>query len=133
MEFIGAFLIYAFWTLSNFFIRVDLSSAINTQIVLNDNISSGSLTFLALVATYPTVATLAAQMVVLINASTIQITASQDTIGVDSYFYLEADTNYEFTTAFGTANLTSTVGIAPASFAIVPTVLGTIIENVNVE
>ena len=113
--------------------RVDLTSAINTQIVLNDNISSGSLTFLALVATYPTVAALAAQMVVLINASTIQITASQDTIGVDSYFYLEADTNYEFTTAFGTTNLTSTVGITPASFAIVPTVLGTIIEDIDVE
>jgi hypothetical protein len=69
-----------------------ITAAANTVIILNDNISSGNLTFGALVATYPTTATLAAQMVATINASTIQITATQDSPG-DSYFYLEADTN----------------------------------------
>lgn len=110
--------------------RANLTVAANTQIVLNDNISSGNLTFLALVATYPTTAELAAQIVAQINASTIQITATQDSPG-DSYFYLEADTNYTFTTV-SFLNLT-TVAITPASFPISPTVLGPIIEDINVE
>jgi hypothetical protein len=113
-------------------IRVTVSTAANTSVILNDTLGSGLVTFSALVAAYPTIPQLAAQLVSLINASTIQITASQDSPGVNNYFYLEADTFYAFATSTFT-NAVIDTAICPAAFPITPGVLGTIIEDVDVE
>ena len=48
--------------------------------------------------TYNTIALMAARMVELVNASgTLEASASQDSSGVDEYFYVESTENYDFT------------------------------------
>ncbi len=70
--------------------KITITAVADTSIILDDG--SGAEGFLALAVGFPTKALLAQQMVVLINASaTLDITASQDAIGVDDYFYIESD------------------------------------------
>jgi hypothetical protein len=72
-------------------------------------------------------------MVTLINASaTLDITASQDTPGTDTYFYAEADIANAGYTIVTYANLTE-LGLVPGMFALAQSVLGTIIEDTDVE
>lgn len=115
-------------------LRVSVTSVVSTTISLNDGISSGTVAFTESdIITYNTTASLAQRIADLINLNAIQITASQDIPGTNTYFYLEADTFNTFTPSLLSANLTMDVGISPASFPITPRVLGTIIEDTDVE
>lgn len=115
-------------------LRVSVTSVVSTTISLNDSISSGTVAFTETdIITYNTTALLAQRLVSLINANAIQITASQDIPGTNTYFYLEADTFNTFTPSLLSANLTMDVGISPASFPITLKVSGPIIEDIDVE
>jgi len=112
--------------------KFTVSSVASTSITLNDG-TGGNETFTeSNTGVYTTVALLAQQMVALINASgTLDLTASQDTPGTDSYFYVEADVAGSPYTIPTTTNL-SALGIRSNSYAITEVVGGTIIENANV-
>ncbi len=113
-------------------IRVNIVAVINTQIQLNDNLGSGNIIFTANATTFPSLSQLAQALVTSINANAIQITASQDTPGSDPYFYLESDSADLGFTSSGGANI-GEVGLVPGMYPITPKVLGTIIEDVDVE
>jgi hypothetical protein len=113
--------------------KYNVTAVASTSITLNDG-SGGNETFTeSNTATYNTTALLAQRMVVLINASaTLDITASQDSAGVDTYFYVEMDTAGLTFTVPAYTNLTETA-ICPAMYALTQSVLGTIIEDTDVE
>ena len=72
-------------------------------------------------------------MVALINASaTLDITASQDTPGTDTYFYIEADTVGVSYTQQSVVNI-ATTAIREGAYAITNITGGTIIEDADVE
>jgi hypothetical protein len=113
-------------------IKFTVGAVINTQLQLNDNIGSGNVIFTANATTYPSLAQLAQQMVTVINANAIQVTASQDSVGVDTYFYVESDAaNLGFTSS-GYVNLTDT-GLVPGMYSLTQSVPGTIIEDTDIE
>jgi hypothetical protein len=113
-------------------IRVNIVAVINTQIQLNDNLGSGNIIFTANATTFPSLSQLAQALVTSINANAIQITASQDIPGTDTYFYLESDSADLGFTSSGGINI-GEIGLVPGMYPIVPKVLGTIIEDVDVE
>lgn len=113
-------------------IRVNIVAVINTQIQLNDNLGSGNIIFTANATTFPSLSQLAQALVTSINANAIQITASQDTPGSDPYFYLESDSADLGFTSSGGVNI-GEIGLVPGMYPITPKVLGTIIEDVDVE
>ena len=113
-------------------IKYTLSAIVNTQLQLNDNIGSGNVIFTANATTYPSLAQLAQQMVTVINANAIQVTASQDSVGVDTYFYVESDAANLGFTGTGAINLTDT-GLVPGMYPLSQSVLGPIIEDTDVE
>jgi hypothetical protein len=89
--------------------KLTVTSVASTSVTLNDN--SGAEVFTESdTGTYSTTALLAQQMAVLINASgTLDITASQDTPGTDTYFYVEMDTGGIPMTVSALTNLTEVV------------------------
>ena len=109
-------------------------AVLNTQITLNDNLGSGNLTFTETnTVTYNTVPLLAQRMASLINASvTLQATATQDTPGTDNYFYVESDNQDLGFTLVSYINL-SEIGLIPGMYPLLPKVLGTIIEDTDIE
>ena len=111
-----------------------VGSVITTSIQLNDNIAGGFETFTVTdLVTYNTTAKIAQQMVALINASaTLDITASQDTPGTDTYFYIEADTVGVSYTQQSVVNI-ATTAIRESAYAITNITGGTIIEDADVE
>lgn len=111
-----------------------VGSVVTTSIQLNDNIAGGFETFTVTdLVTYNTVAKIAQQMVALINASaTLDITASQDTPGTDTYFYIEADTVGVSYTQQSVVNI-ATTAIRESAYAITNITGGTIIEDADVE
>jgi hypothetical protein len=114
-------------------IRFNVTAVASTSINLNDTFFSGNTVFSETnTTTYNTTASLAQRMANLINASTIQITASQDNPGTDTYFYVETD-NFNAGFILVAATNLSLVPLSPGMFGITPRVLGTIIEDVDVE
>lgn len=113
--------------------KITITNTANTTIALND-LSGGDESFSALVASYPTKALLAQQLVTLINASgTLDITASQDTPGTDNYLYVESDVaGVNININNGALVNCSWIIIRGNSFAISNTTGGSIIENSNV-
>jgi hypothetical protein len=111
----------------------DVTAVASTSITLNDG-TGGNETFTeSNTAVYNTTALLAQRMVTLINASaTLDITASQDIPGTDTYFYTEMDTAGLVFTIPATTNLNGT-GLCPAMYTLSQSVLGTIIEDVDIE
>lgn len=116
--------------------KVTINSVASTSVTLNDLLLSGNLTFTESdTATYNTTALLAQRLVFLINANVaLQLTASQDIPGTDNYFYVESDNiNSGFLINIVAYANTSLTGVRPGMFAITPRVLGTIIEDIDVE
>lgn len=114
-------------------VRFTVSAVAATSIILNDGIGGNETFTESNTAVYNTTALLAQRMVTLINASaTLDITASQDTPGTDTYFYAEADIANAGYTIVTYANLTE-LGLVPGMFALAQSVLGTIIEDTDVE
>jgi hypothetical protein len=114
-------------------IKYTVNSVATTTIVLNDG-TGGNETFTETNTTiYNTTALLAQRMVSLINVSgTLDITASQDIPGTDTYFYAESDTANNQYTLVSTTNLT-VFAISPGMFPLTQSVLGTIIEDTDIE
>ncbi len=81
-----------------------------------------------------TKAQLAAALVALINANVpLGVTASQDTPGVDEYFYIEADTAANAASGSTLVNLTETILVTTSSYALTDTVGGLLIQDTDVE
>jgi hypothetical protein len=114
--------------------KFTVSAVANTQITLNDNLGSGNLTFNETnTVTYNTIPLLAQRMASLINGSvTLLATASQDTPGTDNYFYVESDNQDLGFSLVSYINLTE-IGLIPGMYPLVPKVLGTIIEDTDIE
>ena len=113
--------------------KLTINSVATTTIVLNDG-SGGNETFTETnTAVYNTTALLAQRIAALINASgTLDITASQDNPGTDTYFYIEADTaGVPFTMSTYT-NLTAVI-IRVNSYSMTNSTGGMIIEDADVE
>lgn len=112
--------------------KFTVSAVATTSITLNDG-TGGNETFTeSNTAVYNTTALLAQRMVTLINASgTLDLTATQDTPGTDTYFYVEADVAGAPYTIPATTNL-SALSIRENSYLMTEIVGGTIIENANV-
>ena len=110
--------------------RWTVNSVATTGITLDDG--TGAEVFSeADTGTYSTEALLAQQLASLINGSgTLDITASQDTPGVDTYFYTEGDTfdGYISSSIINMAQLS----IRKNSYPLTDLVGGTIIEDTNV-
>jgi hypothetical protein len=114
-------------------VRFTVNAVVGTSITLNDGTGGNEIFTESNTAVYNTTALLAQRMVVLINASaTLDVTASQDTPGIDTYFYVEADIANAGYTIFSYLNLTE-LGLVPGMFALTQSVLGTIIEDTDVE
>jgi hypothetical protein len=113
-------------------VRFTINAVVNTQIQLNDNIGSGNIIFTASAASFPSIPALAQQMATVINASAIQVTATQDTPGVDTYFYVESDAANLGFTPLGYINI-SELGLVPGMYPLSQSVLGPIIEDTDVE
>lgn len=113
-------------------IKYTVNSVINTQLALNDNLGSGTIIFTANAVSYPSISALAQQMVTVINANAIQVTATQDNPGVDTYFYVESDGQNLGFTPSGYINL-SELGLIPGMYPLTQSVLGSIIEDVDIE
>jgi hypothetical protein len=114
-------------------VRFTVNAVAATSITLNDGTGGNEGFTESNTAVYNTTALLAQRMVTLINASaTLDITASQDTPGTDAYFYAEADVANAGYTVVTYANLTE-LGLVPGMFALTQSVLGTIIEDTDVE
>ena len=109
--------------------KLTVSSVASTSITLNDG-TGGNETFTETnIVTYNTLTLLSQRMVVLINASsTLNITATQDTPGTDTYFYLESDVAGTPYTQSSLTNLSST-GIRENSYELTNTTSGLIIED----
>ena len=103
-----------------------------TSITLNDGSGANEVFTESATGTYNTLALMAQRMVTLINASaTLDITATQDTPGTDTYFYVAADTNSTSCTIAASTNLTSLL-LVDNSYLLTDIVGGTIIENSNI-
>jgi hypothetical protein len=114
-------------------VRFTVNAVAGTSITLNDGTGGNEAFTESNTAVYNTTALLAQRMVVLINASaTLDITASQDTPGIDTYFYAEADIANAGYTIVTYSNLTE-LGLVPGMFALTQSILGTIIEDIDVE
>ncbi len=113
--------------------KLTVTAVASTSITLNDG-TGGNETFTeSNTATYNTTALLAQRMAALINASaTLDITASQDTAGTDTYFYIESDIAGTAFTQSTLTNLTST-NIRYNSFALTNSTGGVIIDDIDVE
>jgi hypothetical protein len=104
-----------------------------TSIQLNDGVGGWEVFTVSDTVTYNTQAKIAQQMAVLINASgTLDITASQDTPGTDTYFYVESDVAGTPFTTQTVVNITTAV-IRENSYALTNTTGGVIIEDADVE
>lgn len=105
----------------------------STSIQLNDGVGGWEVFTVSDTVTYNTTAKIAQQMAVLINASgTLDITASQDTPGTDTYFYVESDVAGTPFTQQTIVNLVTTV-VRENSYALTNITGGTIIEDADVE
>jgi hypothetical protein len=103
-----------------------------TRITLNDGSGVNEVFEANETGTYYTVALMAQRVAFLINQSaTLDITAYQDNPGVDTYFYISADTNAASCTIVVSTNLTSLL-LVDNSYALTDLIGGTIIENSNV-
>ena len=114
-------------------IKWNVTSVVSTSITLNDG-SGGNETFTENdIITYNTLTLLSQRMVVLINASaTLNITATQDTPGSDTYFYTEADVaSVNFTHPTYT-NLTYS-WVSENSYELTNITGGIIIQDIDVE
>jgi hypothetical protein len=114
-------------------VKFNVTAVAATSITLNDG-TGGNETFAeSNTGVYNTTALLAQRIATLINASgTLDITASQDIPGTDTYFYAEMDTAGPTFTVVTYSNLTE-IGVSPAMYALTQSVLGTIIEDIDIE
>lgn len=112
--------------------KYTVTAVASTSITLNDGSGGNEVFTESNTAVYNTTALLAQRMAVLINASaTLDITATQDTPGTNTYFYTTADVaGIPFTTPAYT-NLTE-LGIRENSYLMTELIGGTIIENSNI-
>jgi hypothetical protein len=112
--------------------KYTVNAVASTSITLNDGSGGNEVFTETNTAVYNTTALLAQRMAALINASaTLDITATQDTPGTDTYFYTTADVaGIPFTTPALT-NLTE-LGIRENSYLLTELIGGTIIENSNI-
>lgn len=112
--------------------KYTVTAVTSTSITLNDSSGGNEVFTESNTATYNTTALLAQRMVALINASaTLDITATQDIPGTNTYFYTTADVaGVPFTTPAST-NLVE-LGIRENSYTMTEIVGGTIIENSNI-
>ncbi len=76
---------------------------------------------------------MAAALVASINGAIANITASQDTPGVDTYFYVEADTATYQVSALSLINITETIVVTTSSYALTDLVGGLLIQDTDVE
>lgn len=111
-------------------VKCTINAVVSTTINIVD--SSGSESFVeSNIATYNTTALLAQRLVSLINASgTLDVTASQDNAGVDTYFWLTADDYFDFT--YSCSNITFALELAN-SYPFTEICGGIINENINIE
>lgn len=117
--------------------KYQTNAVASTGLYCNDGTGGDELFQVTDLTTYNTQALIAARMVTLINASaTLDMTASQDNPGTDTYFYVETDTpGYNFAPMGNNnsaSNLTNTL-IRIGSYAMTEICGGTIIENSNIE
>jgi len=114
-------------------VKFNVTAVAATSITLNDGTGGNEGFTESNTATYNTTALLAQRLVTLINASgTLDITASQDTPGTDTYFYIEMDTAGPAFTVVSYSNLTE-IGVCPPMYALTQSVLGSIIEDTDIE
>jgi hypothetical protein len=113
--------------------HVVTTAATTTTITLNDGSGGNEVFTETNTATYSTKALMAQRIAALINASgTLDITATQDSAGVDEYFYVEADVAGTPFTEVLLTNLNQ-LFIRANSYAMTLQVGGTIIDDSNVE
>lgn len=113
-------------------IKWNVSAVASISITLNDGSGGNEIFSETDTTTYNTTALLAQRMVALINASaTLDITASQDTAGVNTYFYTEADVASVNFTFPASTNLTYS-WVVENSYALTNVSGGMIIQNSDI-
>jgi hypothetical protein len=113
--------------------KFTVTSVLSTSITLNDGSGGNEVFTEADTGTYSTQALLAQQMAALINASgTLDLTATQDTPGTDTYFYVESDVAGITFTRVSVTNLAYLM-VRDNSFLITNVTGGSIIEDAEVE